>query len=119
MLSFIPDGLRWRGKVWGCERTDRYAYHQRETSRFPPYRRSAHTAEVESDVRTFAGTSSEPGRRSLRDCDLFLGEERCDAEDRARSTLAIETVAKRNTGRFSVAADHKLSALARCFPDHV
>jgi hypothetical protein len=50
---------------------------------------------------------------------LFLGEEGCDAEDRARSTLAIEAVAKRNFGRLAAAADYKPTTLTCCFPGHV
>ena len=118
MLAFIPDGLLWRRKVRVCKRADRDAYHRRKTLRFPPYRRSTHAAEVESDVEAAVRSSSELGRRSLRDRDLFPGEKDCDAEDRARSTLAIEAVAKRNFGRLAAAADYKPAALTCCFPKH-
>jgi hypothetical protein len=81
MLSFIPRGLRWRRKVRVCKRANRDAYHRWKTLRLPPYRRSTHTAEVESDVEAAVGPSSELGRRSLRDRDLVPSEECCDAED--------------------------------------
>jgi hypothetical protein len=119
MLSFIPRGLRWWRKVRVCERANRHAYHRRKTVGFPPYRRSTDTAEVESDIEAVVGPSSELGRRSLRDRDLVPGEERGDAEDRARSTLAIEAVAKRNTDRLATTVDHQPATLTCCFPVHV
>ena len=119
MLSFIPGSLHWRREIWIRERADRDADHRRKTLRFPPYRRSTYAAEVERDSGAAVRPSSELGRRSFRDLGLFLGEEGCNAKGRTRSTLTIEAVAKRNTGRLTATADHKLAALTCCFPEHV
>ena len=54
------------------------------------------------------GPSPELGWRSLRDRDLFLGEKRSDAKERARSALAVWAVAKRHSGRLATAAHHEL-----------
>ena len=119
MLSFIPGGLHWRRKIRVRERADRDANHRRKTLRFPPDRRSTYAAEVERDSGAAVRPSSELGRRSSHDRGLFLGEEGCNAEGRTRSTLTIEAVAERNTGRLTATADHKLAALTCCFPEHV
>lgn len=93
VLILIPDCLLRHGEIAIGETARRNADQIRKAIWLPPKVRSAFTAEMESDV--------EPaGRWPAKDLGLAPGDrhvdpmvERRNAEQRARSPLAVETMA--------------------------